>query len=64
MGGVRTWLLRWPGRASTVWTWRSVTIAVVTMALCAACAQAPSRPDPGIRDKIDRDAGLGRCCMV
>jgi hypothetical protein len=46
-----------------IWT-RVVAIAALTMALGGACAQPPPRPNPGIHDKIDRDAGPGRCCMV
>ena len=33
------------------------TIVAVLVSLCVSCAQVPVKPAPGIRDKIDRDAG-------
>jgi len=50
---------------SSVRTWTSVmAIAALMMALFGACTQPSPRPNPGIHDKIDRDAGLAHCCIV
>jgi hypothetical protein len=49
---------------STVQTWTRVVAIALTMALGGACTHPPPRQNPGIQDKIDRDAGLERCCMV
>jgi hypothetical protein len=42
--------------SSPMGKWIGATIVAVIVALCAACAQPPIRPIPGIQDKIDRDA--------
>jgi hypothetical protein len=39
-----------------IWKWIGVTIVAAVVAVCIGCTQPPIRPNPGIEDKIDRDA--------